>query len=260
MTFTQDTHEPSAPPPSPALLLLEGRALLELGAFAAARPLLRAAPRGDGHPVLVLPGLGASDVSTRPLRAYLRECGYSVHGWAAGRNLGRRGVLEHVVLPRLLALRQSHRRRVSLVGWSLGGILARELAKRVPEDVRLVITLGSPFADPGATNVSRLFEAASGRRATVDPLLRRRLRQAPPVPTTAIYSRSDGVVAWQGCVEPAGPQRESIEVRCSHVGMAHDPAVLWAVADRLAQPEGAWRPFEPGRLAGLVYPRRRATA
>jgi pimeloyl-ACP methyl ester carboxylesterase len=249
-------HDGPLSPPPRAMLMLEGRVLLELGALALARPILRTAPHGDGHPVMVLPGLAASDVSTSPLRSYLRELGYKVYGWGAGRNLGRRGVLDDLVLPRLLSLRQLHGRRVSLIGWSLGGILARELAKRAPDAVRLVITLGSPFADPGATNVSRFFEVASGRRMGTDPATRRRLREPPPVPTTSVFTRSDGVVAWRACVQEHGPGRESIEVRASHIGLAYSPAVLWAIADRLALPEGRWRAFDPGPLAGVVYPRR----
>jgi len=245
---------PVAPPPG-ALLLLEGRALLELGAYGASLPWLRTAPRGDGHPVMVLPGLSASDLSTRPMRSFLIELGYAAHGWGLGRNVGGRGVIDQFLVPRLAELHRRHGRKLSLVGWSLGGILARELAKRSADHVRSVITLGSPFAGgPGATNVGRLFETLSGRRLHDDPWIRRRLAEPPPVPTTSIFSRSDGVVAWQACVQSPAPFTENIEVRGSHCGLGHHPAALYAVADRLAQPEGRWQPFRRSGLRAAVYP------
>ena len=245
-------------PPSRLLLLMEGRAVFGLAAFRAALPWLRAAPRGDGHPVMVLPGLGASDASTRPLRGYLADLGYAVQGWELGRNLGRSRFVDLALVPRLQEMRARAGRRVSLIGWSLGGILAREAARRVPQDVRLVVTMGSPFAGGGrASNVARLFEAVSGRRIADDPHLRRRIREAPPVPLTSIYSRTDGVVAWRACLEDEGPTSENIEVRGSHCGLGHNPLVLWAVADRLAQPEGAWSRFVPGGALRALYPTER---
>ena len=119
-----------------------------------------------------------------------------------------------------------------------------------------MITLGSPFAGaPRASNAWKLYERLSQRSADDWPEAEReRMRSAPPVPCTAIFSRSDGIVAWQGCMEREGPTAENIEVEGSHCGMGHNPAVLYAVADRLAQPEGAWRRFERRGLRGLVYP------
>jgi hypothetical protein len=252
MTTTAETLRP----PSRLLLSLEGRALFELGGFVAALPLLNLAPMGDGHPVLVLPGLVASDVSTRPLRSFLKSRGYATHGWKLGRNLGPRAGVERGMLERVRELRERHGRKVSLVGWSLGGIYARQLAKRLPDDVRQVITLGSPFAGtPRATNAWRIYEWASGQSVD-DPAIdfARALAEPPPVPTTAIYSRSDGICAWQTCVEKEGPQVENIEVEGSHCGLGHNPAVVYAVADRLAQPEGQWRKFEATGWKRLVYP------
>jgi pimeloyl-ACP methyl ester carboxylesterase len=241
-------------PPSKALLLLEARAVHEFGAFLGALPLLRMAPRGDGHSVLVLPGLIASDVSTRPLRAFLKGHGYDVHGWGLGRNLGPRPGVESGMLDQVRKLRRSSGRKVSLIGWSLGGVYARQLAKQCPDDVRLVVTLGSPFnGSPRATNAWRVYEFASGRRADETPSVGP-LHEAPPVPTTAIYSRTDGVCAWQCCVEKEGFEVENIEVDGSHCGLGHHPAVVYAVADRLAQPEGQWQPFDRGGWRRLVYP------
>src|ERR1700756_2625457 len=153
-------------PPSRTLMFLEGRAIHELGAFLGAWPLLSLAPRGDGHPVLVLPGLIASDVSTRPLRAFLRNRGYAVNGWGQGRNMGLRPGVQRAMTDLLEEINDTHGRKVSLVGWSLGGLYARQLAKMMPKQVRQVITLGSPFASsPKATNAWRVYEMASGHRA-----------------------------------------------------------------------------------------------
>jgi pimeloyl-ACP methyl ester carboxylesterase len=242
-------------PPSRILMLLEGRALPELAAFVGALPLLSFAPRGDGHTVLVLPGLIASDVSTRPLRAFLRGRGYDVHGWGQGRNFGPRPGVERRMLDHVRELRRRSGRKVSLIGWSLGGIYARQLAKLAPDDVRLVISLGSPFnGSPRATNAWRLYEYASGRSVDETRALGGSLHEAPPVPTTAIFSRSDGICAWQCCVEKEGPQAENIEVEGSHCGLGHHPAAVYAVADRLAQPDGQWKPFDRTGWRSLVFP------
>jgi pimeloyl-ACP methyl ester carboxylesterase len=243
-------------PPSRTLMFLEGRAISELGAFLGALPLLSLAPKGDGHPVLVLPGLVASDASTRPLRGFLKSKGYAVSGWRQGRNLGLRAGVQHAMVDLLQELNDTHGRKVSVVGWSLGGLYARQLAKMMPERVRSVITLGSPFAaGPKATNAWRVYEMASGRRADEeDSRFGGSLAGAPPVPTTAIFSRTDGICAWQGCMEKASATSESIEVESSHCGMGHHPAAVYAVADRLAQPEGQWAPFDRGGWRALVYP------
>jgi len=243
-------------PPSRTLMFLEGRAISELGAFLGALPLLSLASRGDGHPVLVLPGLVASDTSTRPLRAFLKSKGYAVSGWRQGRNLGLRHGVQHAMVDLVRELNDTHGQKLSLVGWSLGGLYARQLAKMMPERVRSVITLGSPFAaGPKATNAWRVYEMASGRRADEeDSRFGGALSGTPPVPTTAIFSRTDGVCAWQGCMEKTTASSESIEVESSHCGMGHHPAVVYAVADRLAQAEGEWAPFDRSGWRSLVYP------
>ena len=153
----------------------------------------------------------------------------------------------------LAELTVRHQRKVSVIGWSLGGIYARELARRAPAHVRSVITMGSPFAGgPRANNAWKLYERISERKADDWPE-RERMRSAPPVPCTAIFSRSDGIVAWQGCLEREGPAAENIEVEGSHCGLGHNPTVLYAVADRLAQPEGQWQRFDRSGLRGLVF-------
>jgi pimeloyl-ACP methyl ester carboxylesterase len=156
-------------------------------------------------------------------------------------------------LDRVKTLRRVSGQKVSLIGWSLGGIYAREMAKLAPDDVRSVITLGTPFAgSPRATNAWRVYELASGER--VDSLDNSRFASPPPVPTTSIFSRTDGVVAWQCSVERETAIAENIEVEASHIGLGAHPAVVFAVADRLAQPEGGWKKFDrENGLRSLFY-------
>ena len=234
------------------------RTLMSAGALAAGFPLLTRAPRGEPHPVLVLPGLMASDVSTQALRAWLRRLGYPVVGWALGRNRGSVEVAGELPLmvDRLAA---EHGTSVSIVGWSLGGIYARRLARKAPRQVRQVISLGSPIGlagadrSPGGRAYRRLAPVrADGRLSAPRTSLARPL----PVPSTAVYSKWDGVVDWRACRQKPGPTSENVAVRSSHLGMGHDPAVLWVVADRLAQPRADWRPFErPTRFGlGTLFP------
>jgi hypothetical protein len=253
MTLTEQTLKP----PSRLLFALELRTLPELGGFIAALPLLTAlAPRGDGHPVMVLPGLITGDSVTLPLRMFLSSKRYSTFGWEQGRNFGPRPGVEEKMLDRVKQLADIHGRKISLVGWSLGGIYARQLAKVLPDEVRSVITLGSPFnGDPRHTNAWRLYERKSGHR--VDDRERHiggPIDVSPPVPTTAIFSRSDGICAWQNCVGKESPIAENIEVQASHCGLGHHPAAVFAVADRLAQPEGQWKPFDRNGVRALFFP------
>jgi pimeloyl-ACP methyl ester carboxylesterase len=224
-------------------LALEWRAPLEYVAMLTARPLLTMAPRGDGHPVLFFPGLLASDRTTAPLRSFLKDLGYVPYGWNLGTNNGpREGVLE-ACRKRLRAIVRRHKRKVSLIGWSLGGLYAREFAKEYRKDTRLVITLGAPFTGhPRATNAWRVYERVTGRKLGAADL-HEPLRVPPPVPTTSIFSRTDGIVAWQCSLEKEGPMHENIEVVASHLGIGFNPVAWYAIADRLAQPEGEWKPF-----------------
>lgn len=251
--MTANRHTRRAQPPGPLLQLLETRAWFEASASLALLPVWRLAPHGDGHPVLVLPGLGASDDSTRILRGFLRSLGYAATGWRQGRNLGfRRGVLA-ATRGRLVHLAEEHRRKVSLIGWSLGGIFARELAKEVPDSVRQVITLASPFTGhPRATNAFRLYEWMSGHRIGA-PEVHEPLREPPSVPTTSIWSRTDGIVSWRCSVERERPLVENIEINASHFGIGAHPLALYAIADRLAQAEDDWRPFHREGWRALVY-------
>ncbi len=226
-------------------MMLEGRAPWEAMALMAVSPFFSRLPVGDGHPVLVFPGLGASDTSTYALRRFIHQQGYSAYAWEQGSNLGpRSGVLEGC-RARINDLFDKHGEKLSLVGWSLGGIYAREMAKEMPEKIRCVITLGTPFTGhPRATNAWRFYEWVSGQHARDTDLLRE-VRKPPPVPTTSIYSKTDGVVAWPCSINP--PQHahtENIEVHASHIGMGLNPLALYAIADRLRQDPQHWQRFD----------------
>jgi pimeloyl-ACP methyl ester carboxylesterase len=241
-------------PPSRALLAIEGRGLLDIPALLAAAPFLATAPRGQRHGVIVLPGLGADDRSTVAIRRFLASLGYDVHGWNRGRNIRRAAADLPAIIQQVARLRSATALPVSLVGWSRGGIMAREVARQIPADVRMVITLGSPFAAPTASNVgTRLL---TGEKAAPRPEWMRALARPIPVPATSIYTRSDGVVAWKACLEPEGMQSENVEVRTTHLGLGFHPPALWVIADRLAQPFGTWLPFRPGPLVAPFFPRQ----
>jgi pimeloyl-ACP methyl ester carboxylesterase len=242
------------------LLMLEGRVGWEYAALLALRPLLKRLPRGDGHPVVVFPGLGANDFTTVPMRRLLDNLGYTTFPWHQGFNFGpRHGVLARC-RDQVAELADRHGSAVSLIGWSLGGIYAREMAKELPDHTRCVITLGTPFTGHArATNAWRFFEMVSGQAAH-DTVLAARLRHPPPVPTTSVYSRSDGIVHWRCSINRPGPLVENIRVRASHIGMGLHPAVMAVLADRLAQPPGGWKPFEPIGPQGGLYDTRHPDA
>jgi pimeloyl-ACP methyl ester carboxylesterase len=234
------------------------RGVGDFGLFVAAGPLLRrAAPRGDGHPVLVLPGLMAADSSTRVLRGYLRRLGYHVHGWRLGRNVGPTRTTIDGMGQRLDALLERHGRKLSVIGWSLGGIYAREIARRRPDDIRQVITLGSPFnmKDGTQSRAHRTYQRYAHLHVDGGALRSGGTAAALSVPATSIYTKLDGIVSWRSCLDEAGPLSENVAVIGSHVGLGHNPAALWVIADRLAQPEGEWGPFVPPRAARRLFPR-----
>lgn len=237
--------------------LTEGRAMLELGAFYAARPLLATLPKGDGHAVMTLPGFMASNSSTVPMRGLLNQLGYDAHGWDSGRNLRVDNALIGRLESQLTRLYKVSGRKVSMVGWSLGGVIARELAKLHPDKVRLVISLGSPITkERASSNVRNLFEWLNGK----DPEPMRSgqfldLGKAPPLPTTSILTKTDGIVHWRGSVQEEGEHpSENILVHASHIGLGVNPSVMVAMADRLSLKEGDWTPFRPKLGQGWMFP------
>lgn len=247
--------------PSLALAFTEvPRTLAEMALLPLCAAALSMAPRGKRHPVLVLPGFLTSDTSTAALRCYIGALGYETFPWELGRNLGIRSVGEtgERILERLMEIHRTSGEKVSLVGWSLGGIIARQMARQATGAVRQVITLGSPFSgDPSATNVTRLYEYLTGDRLNAANIAARLEveNRGLPVPSTAIFSRQDGITAWENCLDPVEGQRtENIEIYGSHLGLPFNPAALYVIADRLAQTDDRWSPFDRSGIKAFVYP------
>jgi pimeloyl-ACP methyl ester carboxylesterase len=231
-------HEPITPPPL-LYQFLEARAGAEFAALMLMLPLLRmSAPRGNDRPVIVLPGFMADDNSTWLLRRFLQDVGYSVTGWEMGRNTGPGQPLIEQLIRRAETLRRGHDQKINLVGWSRGGMIAREIARARPDLVRHVITLGSPVrGGPGATSIGRLVQASTGMtEAEMAALVRRRERTPIRTPITALYSKTDGVVAWRAAIDDTSPDIEHIEVQSSHIGFGVNAQVFRIVAQRLDQP------------------------
>jgi pimeloyl-ACP methyl ester carboxylesterase len=254
-----DANEPAEQqrlrPPSLLLMLAEARAVFELNSSLLLSPLLMRAPSGDGHPVLTLPGFLASDLSMAPMRRYLKELGYDAYAWNMGRNFGGVGSKRGALRDLLTRIHETTGRKVSVIGWSLGGVYARDLALQLPDMVRSIITLGSPFAnDVRATNATRLYELLSGEGIDDIPEIRDAIAGDMPVPATSIYSRLDGIVNWRTSVLRPSATSENIEVHlASHIGLGVNPAALWAVADRLAQGEGEFKHFSRSGPFAIAY-------
>ena len=245
--------------PSLLLALIEApRALSEATALIPSRPFLENLPSGDGHTVMTLPGFLATDRSMSVMRDYLSRWGYDARRWQMGRNVGlnRQRAIEKLLDRRLKKLFEESGGKVSLVGWSLGGLYAREMARRNPQFVRNVITLGAPIGEPKATTIWRLYEYVSGQSLS-DREVRKRIdslrNPIPDVPVTAIYSKSDAIVSWEIAKIPPGKKVENIGINTSHLGMGFNPAVYFVLADRLRREEGDWTPFEIAGIRKLFY-------
>lgn len=249
----------TATPPSTLLAMAEGwRALLEASALLPTIPILNTLPKGDGHPVYVLPGFMADSQSTGMLRRWLDRMEYQAIAWGFGRNLGPRGDLEARMAETIARIADHYQQPVSLIGQSLGGIFAREIAKARPDDVRQVITLGSPFgqttADGTYPAVKRLFELTNGRSSDEIRSQWSGMSEPPPVPSTSIFSKSDGVANWKTCIEQESDTTQNIEVVGSHCGMGFNPAIYYIVADRLAQDPDNWQKFDHSGWRCLFLP------
>jgi len=221
--------------PDPLRVLREARGLVELPRLLFRFPELARQPRGQGQPVLILPGYGAGDGSTAILKSYLRLLGYRARGWGLGRNTGSVSELLPRVLKRVASLARRNNQKVHLIGWSFGGYLARELARERADLVGRIITLGTPIiGGPKYTIVAKSFRR---RGIDVDAMaaaieLRNQILLSTPV--IAIYSRKDAVVAWQACIDPNAANVEHIEVRTTHLGFGFSPDVYKIIAQRLA--------------------------
>jgi pimeloyl-ACP methyl ester carboxylesterase len=242
-----DTEGRVVVPPPKRRLFREVRSVLTPRPRLFRHPLLRHAPRGDGHPVFVLPGFLTNDGRTRHLRRFLVSLGYETYGWGEGVNWGPTDYAMAAIERRLHEIRRRHGRKVTLIGHSLGGLLARELAKKFPDDVRGVVMLGAPIRLPTATSLAVFFRLLARFHRTAHGLEIEELNRPPreSMPATAIYTREDGIVAWESCLEQEGERREIVEVCGTHSTLPSNPMALAIVADRLAQAEGSWRAYKP---------------
>jgi pimeloyl-ACP methyl ester carboxylesterase len=221
-------RQEAPPPPNRLLTLAEApRASLELGTLLAAAPFLLAAPRGDGHPVLVVPGLSGGPGWTAILRRYLRLIGHTVYSPRFAATKGRHARVLRLMSERVGELAVRHGGPVSIVGWSVGGCLARQVASASPAHVRQVVTLGTPLDGMWYPEGTRHAAAA--------------LR----VPVTSLVSRTDGAFEWRRCLQQPSARAENVEVPSSHLGMATNPFAYHVIADRLAQPQDKWKAFRP---------------
>jgi pimeloyl-ACP methyl ester carboxylesterase len=258
MTSARSANPRPVRAPSRLLTAMETRAIGERLTMSMAAPILERLPRGDRHDVLVLPGFLGDDRSTAALRDVLDHLGYHTRGWGLGTNLGpTRKIVTGLF--ELFTSMAGGNRRVSIVGWSLGGVFGREVARVVPESVRQVITLGSPIhmVDGDRSAPSDLWDRLEHMH-DADFMRNRppeRDRGPLPVPTTSVYTRTDGIVHWSTCLIERGPVAENVEVRGSHCGLGFNPAAVMVVADRLAQRDGEWARFRPPLCARALFPR-----
>ncbi len=245
------------PPPHVGLAITEAhRALAEFAGLLYTRRFLERMPKGDGHGVVVIPGFLGDDGYNAPLRKHLGNLGYEAVGWAQGRNLGPRGDLLERALEYIDDHAQSTGGKVTLIGHSLGGIYARELAKELPDRIRQVVSLGSPFGEgrDSGSYPRRLFSALNPDEEI--QIEQHTLVEPPPVPTTAVYSKGDGVTNWQTCIQEGRfPHVQNIQVWGSHCGLTINPMVWFLLAERLAQPESSWAPFRSSTWRRLFYPK-----
>jgi len=236
-----------------------GRAITELGISTPYRKFFHKNYKGDGHPVLVLPGFMATDMSTGPLRTFIEKMGYDVYAWELGRNKARLETL-YILMDKLEDIYNETGQEVTIIGWSLGGVYARQIAKEKPDMVRQVITMGSPFrgiSQPNNATWIYNFISNGKRVVDLDPELLADLPKPAPVPTTAIYSKEDGVVHWEVCMEEIEDDiHQNIQVRGSHLGLGVNASVLHIIADRLMYDKSNWAYFEPHSAVEdlLLYP------
>ena len=225
-------------PSAPSFLRTAGEFLtpLELAKLVAATPTLVTQVRGSGEPVVVLPGLGAGNASTLLMRNYLAWLGYDVNGWTLGRNTGNVREFLPKIAEQVCAIYSRTEQKVNVVGWSLGGVLAREVARDHPSLVKQVIIMGSPLiGGPKYTRFGSLFEAQGANLDEIEARIADRERRPITVPITSIYSKRDGIVSWQASIDTSNSHAEHLEVKATHLGLGISPEVFKILAMKLAR-------------------------
>jgi esterase/lipase len=246
----------------PSLLWLfsePGRAMIEFGITWPITKFLIKQKSGDGHPVMVLPGFMSNGGSTQLLRNFIANLGYDVYDWGLGRNIGKIDFME-LLLERIDEINKKTGKQISLVGWSLGGIYARQVAKERPDLVRQVITLGTPFGGLAEPNNAEWIYRLINKGKKVKEVNSSFLEDLPlptPVPTTSIYSKEDGIVPWEYCIDKIEDKiHQNIQVHSSHIGMGINSSVLSIISDRLKMNKENWKKFKSKGLfnSKLLYP------
>ncbi len=217
-------------PPAPSARVGELRAGLQPLRLLAKSPTLarRSPTRRD---VILLPGFGTTDRIMYPLRGYLNAIGHRSHGWGLGRHGKDVEVSVEQFTPTLERIAERAERAPILVGWSLGGIVARETARENQDLVAAVISFGSPLGGPRHTSASRVYDETELQY--IEGLIAERSTDPLTMPVTSIYSRRDGIVDWLSCVDQQTPGAENVEVNSTHVGYGLDPDVWRIIADRI---------------------------
>jgi alpha-beta hydrolase superfamily lysophospholipase len=237
--------------PSKALLSVEAiRTVYEYGLSCILNvPLQFISPKGDGHPIMIIPGLGTGDGATYFLRNFLKSIGYEPYSWGFGRNMGPKPNLNDFIDSMLRRVKeisaQNNHSEVSIIGHSLGGIYGREIAKYSPHLIRQVITLASPFKDLVDTNATFIYEILNKDKSHRNIDIAKKISEPPPVPFTSLYTKTDGVVNWHATLENEGPFAENVEVPgASHMGLSHNPIAMYIIADRLSKNKENWTPYK----------------
>ena len=237
--------------PSIARMIAEPFGLTELVNVIPAWGILESLPNGNGEPVMVIPGLTTNDISTTIVRKFLKFKGFNVYGWELGVNIKYSDSLEEKLIKRIDDIYQKHQQKVSIIGWSLGGITMRLLAKHEPKNIKQLIALGAPVAKiTGATNVTWWYQLLTQEKTEdFNQQWAKDISAKPTMPSTSIYSKTDGMVSWEYCMDwETGPQTQNIEVLCNHLGFGMTPTVWYILVDRLRQPEDNWQHFDITRL------------
>ncbi len=228
-------------PPSKFNTLKEIRAPLEWLFAYSNRKKLAHVPRGDGRIVILVPGYGADEWSMRPLKRFLQSINYQVFDWGHGRNRGHVSHDSELLASTVKIISQNYdQQSITLIGWSLGGVLAREVARLHPDRVNEVITMGTPLVGgPKYTVVAKKYAKSMDMdldhyEAEIHAINSIGINQ----PLTVIYSKSDGVVGWRATVDHYNQQARNTEVNCSHMGMGVNAEVWQIIAETLGQTDG----------------------
>jgi pimeloyl-ACP methyl ester carboxylesterase len=227
-------------PPSLAQRARELLAIREPARLALGARRLAATPCGTSRPVLTLPGLGATDASMAPIRRYLASRDHDAQGWGLGRNDGDVESLIERATPVAVDLAERAGRPINLLGWSLGGVLAREIARDRPDIVHRVATFGTPLTGPRHT--AAVLAYSDEQLDQVDALIRQREQRPITRPVLAIYSRNDGIVDWRTCIDRTSPHVIHRRAKGTHLAMGLDPDVWRWTAEWFADRAAGHRP------------------